>query len=56
MDYCYVTAVITRYFIYVLPIAALLAVPIAIGFTAAPKARTGGVRMVWLFIWLEIGK
>jgi hypothetical protein len=48
-------SVITRYLIYVLPVAALLGVPIAIGFTAAKGARVGGVRMVWFFIWLEVG-
>ena len=45
---------ITRYIIYVLPLAALLAIPIIIGFTAAPHATLGGIRIVWLFIWLEI--
>ena len=45
---------ITRYIIFVLPLATLLAIPIIIGFTAAPHATLGGVRIVWLFIWLEI--
>jgi hypothetical protein len=48
-------SVITRYLIYVLPVAGLIAIPIAIGFTAARKTRVGGVRMVWFFIWLEAG-
>lgn len=47
-------SIVTRYFIYVLPLAAVLAVPIIIGFTAAPRAMIGGVRIVWLFIWLEV--
>lgn len=46
-------SVVTRYFIYVLPLAALLAIPIIVGFTAAPHATLGGVRIVWLFVWLE---
>lgn len=49
-------SVITRYFIYVLPLALLLAIPIIVGATAARKAEIGGVRIVWLFTWIEIGK
>lgn len=49
------SSVIVRYLIYVLPVAALLAIPIIIGFTSAPNAVVGGVRMVWFFIWLEVG-
>jgi hypothetical protein len=48
-------SVVTRYFIYVLPLAALLAVPIIVGIFAFPGARVGGVRMVWFFSWLEVG-
>lgn len=49
-------SVVTRYFIYVLPLALVLAVPIIVGATVAPKAMIGGIRIVWLFIWIEIGK
>lgn len=42
----------TRYFIYILPLAAILAVPIVVGATAARHARIDGVRMMWLFVWL----
>jgi hypothetical protein len=48
-------SVVTRYFIYVLPLAALLAIPIALGQTAFPGVQIGGVRMVWFFVWLEAG-
>ena len=44
----------TRYFIYVLPLALLIAVPIIVGATAAKKVSFGGVRMVWIFTWVEI--
>ncbi|KAK1818597.1 hypothetical protein LTR12_007029 [Friedmanniomyces endolithicus] len=47
-------SVVIRYFFYVLPVAALIAIPIIIGATAAPKAKIGGVRIVWFFSWVEI--
>lgn len=47
-------SVVTRYFLYVLPLAVLIAVPIIIGATAAQKSTIGGVRIVWMFTWLEI--
>lgn len=47
-------SIITRYFVYVLPLAALIAVPIVIGATVAQRARLGGVRIVWLFTWIEV--
>lgn len=47
-------SVVTRYFLYVLPLALMIALPIIIGATAAPKSRIGGVRIVWIFLWIEI--
>lgn len=47
-------SIVTRYFLYVLPIASIIAVPIVIGATAAQNAKLGGVRIVWLFTWVEI--
>ena len=49
-------SIVTRYFIYVLPLALAIAVPIAVGATVAMDARIGGVRILWFFIWIEIGK
>ena len=46
-------SVVTRYFLYVLPLAAIIAIPIIIGATAAQNATLGGVRIVWIFSWLE---
>jgi hypothetical protein len=40
-------SVVTRYFLYVLPLGALIAVPIIVGATAAKKSWVGGVRMLW---------
>jgi hypothetical protein len=46
---------ITRYLVYVVPIGFVLAVPIVIIAIVAPNARiSGGVRLLWLFSWLEI--
>lgn len=47
-------SIVTRYFLYVLPLALIIAVPIIIGATAKPKATLGGVRLVWFFSWVEI--
>src|SRR2546421_7292383 len=47
-------SVVIRYFLYVLPLGSLLAIPIICGVTVAPKAQIGGVRIVWFFIWVEV--
>ena len=50
-------SIVTRYFLYVAPLAILIAVPIVIGATAAKNAKIGpegGVRIVWIFTWVEI--
>lgn len=47
-------SIVTRYLVYVLPVALLFAIPIIIGATAAPKAEAGGVRIVWIFSWVEV--
>jgi hypothetical protein len=49
-------SIVTRYFIYVLPLALCIAVPIIVGATVAKGATIGKVRIVWFFTWLEIGK
>lgn len=47
-------SIVTRYFLYVLPLALIIAVPIIIGATVAKGAKIGKVRIVWLFTWVEI--
>ena len=47
-------SIVTRYILFVLPLAIIIAIPIIIGATAAQKAALGGVRIVWIFSWLEI--
>ena len=47
-------SIVTRYFVYVLPLAIVIAIPIIIGATVAKNAEVGGVRMLWLFTWIMI--
>ncbi|RVX67224.1 hypothetical protein B0A52_09261 [Exophiala mesophila] len=47
-------SVITRYFIYVAPVALAIAIPMVIGATIAQNATIGGVRLVWFFAWIEV--
>ncbi|KAL4927698.1 serine/threonine protein kinase [Aspergillus undulatus] len=47
-------SVVTRYMIYIAPLAALLAIPIIVGATAAPYAKIGGVSLPWFFCWIEV--
>lgn len=49
-------SIITRYFVYVSPLATCIAIPIIIGATSAPLAKIGGVPIVWFFTWVEIGE
>ncbi|KAL8956070.1 MAG: hypothetical protein Q9183_006426 [Haloplaca sp. 2 TL-2023] len=47
-------SIITRYFLYVLPLAVIIAIPIIIDATREKKATLGGVRLTWFFAWVEI--
>ncbi len=47
-------SVVTRYMVYVVPVAAILAIPITLGATTAKETRIGGMRMLWFFIWVEL--
>ncbi|CAG8890993.1 unnamed protein product [Penicillium egyptiacum] len=47
-------SLITRYLIYVIPIATLIAIPIIVGATVARYAKIGGVHLYWFFTWIEI--
>ncbi|KAK5169785.1 uncharacterized protein LTR77_005763 [Saxophila tyrrhenica] len=47
-------SVITRYFLYTVPLGLLIAVPIIIGVYSGNETNIGGVRMLWLFTWIEI--
>lgn len=47
-------SVVTRYMIYVSPVALIIALPIIIGATIEPNARIGGVKISWFFTWVEV--
>lgn len=47
-------SIVTRYFLYVLPLSLIIAAPIIIGATVAQHATIGRVRIVWFFSWVEI--
>ena len=42
-------SIVTRYLLYILPMSALISVPIIIGATAAPEARMGGIKIGRLY-------
>jgi hypothetical protein len=48
-------SVITRYFVYVLPIALVLSIPIFLGIFVFPMATVQGVKLYWFFAWIEVG-
>lgn len=48
------TSVLTRYALYILPVAALLAIPLVLTATVYSDARADGIRLLGLFIWIEI--
>ncbi|KAJ5711482.1 hypothetical protein N7488_005638 [Penicillium malachiteum] len=47
-------SIVTRYMIYVIPIGALIAIPIIVGATVSPDAKIGGVHIYWFFTWIEV--
>ncbi|KAE8144212.1 Mechanosensitive ion channel-domain-containing protein [Aspergillus avenaceus] len=47
-------SIITRYLIYVTPLAVLIAIPIIVGATVRQDTRIGGVPLHWFFTWIEV--
>jgi small-conductance mechanosensitive channel len=45
---------IVRYFTYIVPLVALLLIPLLLGALVFPNASVGGVELLWFSIWLEI--
>lgn len=45
---------IVRYFTYIVPIVALLLIPLLLGALVFYDASVGGVRLLWFSVWLEI--
>lgn len=46
--------VITRYALYILPVAAILAVPLVLTATIYKDEKAGDVRLLGIFVWIEI--
>jgi hypothetical protein len=47
-------SIVTRYTPYILPVAIVLAIPLIVFATAAKDANIQGIRLLGLFVWLEI--
>jgi len=47
-------SIVTRYAVYILPVAAMLAIPLSVFATVAKDANIQGIRLLGLFVWLEI--
>ncbi|KAK3659819.1 hypothetical protein LTR56_001183 [Elasticomyces elasticus] len=47
-------SIITRYALYVIPVAALLAVPLVLTATVYADSRAGDIRLLGLFVWIEV--
>jgi hypothetical protein len=47
---------VTRYFLYVLPLAAIIAIPIIIDAVSPTHDKVGGVRLLWFFVRIPIGE
>lgn len=45
---------VTRYAIYIVPLGAVIAIPIILGATAARTTEIGGVKLYWFFAWIEV--
>jgi small-conductance mechanosensitive channel len=52
--YIHHSSFIVRYFTYIVPLVALLLIPLLLGALVFPSANVGGVKLVWFSIWLEI--
>ncbi|KAI9891138.1 MAG: hypothetical protein M1814_002981 [Vezdaea aestivalis] len=44
---------VTKYLLYAIPVAVLIAIPLAISVTVASNVRIGKTRLMGLFVWLE---
>jgi len=47
-------SLITRYLLYVIPVALLISIPIIVGGITGPVARIGGTRITFFFTWVEV--
>jgi small-conductance mechanosensitive channel len=47
-------SILTRYILYILPVAVLLAIPLILTATIYRKKRAQGIHLLALFIWIEV--
>ncbi|QNP99313.1 YALIA101S03e12090g1_1 [Yarrowia lipolytica] len=47
-------SILTRCFVFWLPLAVVFFIPLAIGAWGQPDAELGNVRLSWIFIWVEV--
>lgn len=52
--YIHQSSFLVRYVTYIVPLVALLLIPLLLGALVFPEAHVGGVELVWFSIWLEI--
>ena len=52
--YIHHSSFIVRYLTYIIPVVALLQIPLLLGALVFPTAHVGGVQLTWFSIWLEI--
>ena len=45
---------VVRWFVYIVPIVAILLIPLLLGALVFKDASVGGVRLLWFSVWLEI--
>ena len=45
---------LVRYFCYIVPIVAVILIPLLLGGLVYKRATVGGVRLLWFCVWLEI--
>lgn len=47
-------SLVIRYTLYIVPVAIILAIPIILAGTVFRKARIGDIRILGLFVWIEL--
>ncbi|KAI0768432.1 hypothetical protein BC629DRAFT_1583550 [Irpex lacteus] len=53
-NYLLNVSIITRWFLFIVPLMAIIWIPGILGLTTAPKATIWGVKLLWWSIWLSI--
>lgn len=48
------SSILVRWFTYIVPLFALLLIPLLLAIFVFPKANVGGVSLLWFSVWLEI--